>query len=147
MHEPDVLKAAEQIGELGKLHRLPQSEARGHDQHADDHDAEIEDFLHGVVAGEVVMAQAKSQRFAYRDENFARRNRKQFLPKTPGDDAVAEIGNAVENENPHAEEKSTCRRNATATRTAPICRSRWRRENAGRKTECRRCRSSSRYRS
>jgi hypothetical protein len=26
------------------------------------------------------------------------------LPKTPGDDAVAEIGNAVENENPHAEE-------------------------------------------
>src|SRR5262249_53490407 len=117
---------------------LPQSKPGGHDQHADDHDAEIENFLHGVVAGEVVMAQAKLQCFAYRDENFARRNRKQFLPKTPGDDAVAEIGAAIEDENPHAEEMPL---------QSVLRRSRWRRENAGKKTECRRCRSSSRCRS
>src|ERR1700741_3580099 len=50
------------------------------------------------------MTQAKTQGFAYCDENLARRNRKQLLPKPPADDAVRKVGDAIEHENPHAEE-------------------------------------------
>ena len=71
MHQPDVLETAEQAGQLGELHRLPQRQAGNHDQDADQHDAEIEHLLHGVVMREIVMAQTKPQRFADRDENLA----------------------------------------------------------------------------
>jgi hypothetical protein len=50
------------------------------------------------------VAQAKVQRVGQRGENFARRYRKQLLPEASGDDAVSQIGEAVDDENPHAEE-------------------------------------------
>src|SRR5262249_56741697 len=68
------------------------------------HDAEIEHFLHGVVMREIVMAQTNPQRLAHRHEYLARRNRKQLLPKPAADEAVTEVGDAIEHENPHAEE-------------------------------------------
>src|ERR1700751_1482174 len=50
------------------------------------------------------MAQTKPQRLADGDENLARRNRKKLLPKAAADDAVTEVGDAVEHKDPHAEE-------------------------------------------
>ena len=51
-----VWKLPNSDGEFGELHRLPQRQTGDHDQNADQHDAEIENFLHGVVVREIVMA-------------------------------------------------------------------------------------------
>ncbi len=104
MHEPDGLETAEQGGKLGELHRLPQRETRNHDENADQNDAEIKNLLHGVVVREIVMAEPKPQRLADRRQYLAHGNGKQLAPETTGGDAVSQIGEAVEHENPHAEE-------------------------------------------
>ena len=75
MHQPDILEAAEQVRELGELHGLPQRQAGNHDHDADQHDAEIENFLHGIVVSEIIMTQAKAQRIADGAQDFADRNR------------------------------------------------------------------------
>ena len=64
VHHPGRLKTAEQGGELGELHRLPQREAGDHDEDADRHDAEIENFLNGVVVRQIVVAETEAQRVA-----------------------------------------------------------------------------------
>ena len=73
-------------------------------QNADQHDAEIENLLHGVVMRQIVVAQAKPQCVADRRQNLADRDRKQLSPKASGRDSVAEISEPVEHEDPHAEE-------------------------------------------
>jgi hypothetical protein len=71
------------LGQFGKkLHRLPQHQARYHDQDADHHDAKIKQLLNGVVVREIVVTKTKSQRLADCQENFAKRNWEQFAPPT-----------------------------------------------------------------
>ena len=72
MNEPDGLKAAEQIRQFGKLHRLPQRQAGNHDQDSDRHYSEIEHLLHRVVMRQIIVAQTKPQRLAHSDEYFSR---------------------------------------------------------------------------
>ena len=63
-----------------------------------------ENLLHGVVVGQVVVAELETQRVADGRQDLRYRDRKQLAPKAAGRDAVGEIGEPVEHENPHAEE-------------------------------------------
>ena len=104
MNEARGLEAAEQRGQFGELHRLPDHQAGKHLNDADQDDADIEHALHGVVAGEIVVLQVKSQRIADIGDQRARIDRQQHAPETSGRQSIADVEQAVDRENPHAEE-------------------------------------------
>ena len=104
MDEARGLEAAEQRGQFGKLHRLPDREAGEHLNDADQDDADVEHALHGVVAGQIVVLEAEAQRVANIGEQRARVDRKQHAAEAAGREAVDDVGQPVERQDPHAEE-------------------------------------------
>src|SRR5580658_2334866 len=98
------LEIIKQARELGELHRLPEAQAGNHDENADEDYAEIKNFLDRVVNRQIVMAETEVQRIVDRGEKLAERYGKQLFSESPGDDAVSQVGNAVEHENPHSKE-------------------------------------------
>src|ERR1700722_12224837 len=57
MHVTRHIVTAEQRRQILQLHRLPDRKSRQHDHHADHDDAGIEQLLHIIVSGEVVVRQ------------------------------------------------------------------------------------------
>ena len=64
VHEPRALEIVEQIGQLRELHRLPDRQTREHLDDDDHDDADVEQPLDGVVAGEIIVGELERQRRA-----------------------------------------------------------------------------------
>ena len=62
MDEPRGLEAAEQRQQFGELDRLPDRQAGEHDQDADAEDADVEQLLHRVVLGRIVVREPQAHR-------------------------------------------------------------------------------------
>ena len=69
--EACALEVVEQNSELGELHGLPHHQTREHLHDADQDDADVEEALHGVVAGQVLMTEPQRQRCADLGDDLA----------------------------------------------------------------------------
>ena len=69
MHEPCGLEIVEQRRQLGELHRLPDRETGQNDDDADQNDADIEQLLDSVVAGEVIVLETQGHSIADRSQS------------------------------------------------------------------------------
>jgi hypothetical protein len=104
VHQARGLEIVEQREQLGELHRLPDREAGQHDQHAGHEHADVEHALHRVVLGRVVVGEVQPQRVAHIGDEVGQPDRQQHAVEPPGDEAVGQVGEAVEKQDPHAEE-------------------------------------------
>ncbi len=103
MNESCGLEAAKKSSQFGELHGLPNHQAGEHLSDADQNDADIEHALHGIVAGEIIMLQVKSQRVTDIGDQRARIDRQQHAPKASGRETIADVKDPVDRKNPHAE--------------------------------------------
>ena len=104
MHQARGLETAEQRQQFRKLDRLPDRKPGNDGQYADTDDADIKQLLHRVVAGGIVVREAKQQRGFDGRNQFAPADRQQHAPEAPGGEPIGHVGNAVEHDQPHAEE-------------------------------------------
>src|SRR5262245_31368352 len=103
MHQTCGLKIVKQSGQLGKLHRLPDRKAGENHDEPDQNDADVEQLLDGIVAGEIVVLQTQSQRVLDGSDQLAPGNGKELRPEAASDEPIAEVSQSVEAQNPHAE--------------------------------------------
>jgi len=99
-----ALEAAEQRGEPRELHRLPdrQTSDHLHDPRQDHHD--VEQLLHRVVDGDVLVRDVQVQGLAHRLDDLAHADRQQALAEAAGGDAIDQVSNSVQCQQPHGGE-------------------------------------------
>src|SRR5882757_87179 len=76
--------AAEQSGEPLQLHRLPDRQARQHDQYADHDHARVKQLLHVIVFRQIIVRELAGQRRPGIRDDALRRNRQQLLAEAAG---------------------------------------------------------------
>src|ERR1700747_3437251 len=92
--------SAEEPGEPGELHRLPDREP-GEDLHADTEDhCSVKETLHRIVMAET-MREPEKQRVAKVAQHGARSSGSAVAPAMPRYRAIGEIGEPVREQHPH----------------------------------------------
>src|SRR6476659_5738015 len=92
--------SAEETGEPGELHWLPDRES-GEDLHADtEQHCSVKETLHGIVMAET-MREPKTQRVTKVAQQVARSSGSEVAPEMPGYRAVDEIGEPDREQHPH----------------------------------------------
>jgi len=71
---------------------------------ADRDDAGVEQFLHRVVMRQVVVPEVKAERRTQFGNHLRHAERQQHPPETAGRQPIRQIGQTVEDENPHPQE-------------------------------------------
>src|SRR6476646_9516263 len=104
MHVARHVIAAEQRRQILQLHRLPDRKTRQHDHDADDDNAGIEQLLHVVVLGQVVMRELAGQRRPGIRDHAARGDRQKLPAEAAGGEAEHDIDEAVDHQQPHRRE-------------------------------------------
>ncbi len=96
--------AAEYGGEPLQLHRLPDREPRQHDHDTRKNDAEVEELLHGVVVGEVVVGEPAGQGRPGVGDHLAGADRGQLAAEAAAGNAERDVDEAVHRQHPHGGE-------------------------------------------
>ena len=104
MHVAGKIVAAEQRGQFLELHRLPDRQARQHDQDAAQDHAGVKHLLHGVVVREIVMRELEGERGLGVAEHLGRSDRQQLAAEAAGGEAERHIDDAVDHQHPHGGE-------------------------------------------
>src|ERR1700720_612006 len=92
--------SAEEPGEPGELHRLPDRES-GEDRHADTEDhCSVKEALHGIVMAEM-MREPETQRIGKIVQQGARSSGSEVAPEMSRYCAIGEIGEPVREQHPH----------------------------------------------
>ena len=104
MQHPRGLEAAKQRNQAGELDRLPDGEAGDDLGDAGEDDDDVEQLLHRIVDGDVLVRDLEMQRVDDGLHHLGWPDRQQLLAQAPGREAVDQIDQPVESEEPHAGE-------------------------------------------
>src|SRR5262245_21399640 len=86
---------AEHSAQFLQLYRLPDGEARQHDDDACYNDAEIKQLLHGVVDREIIVGELSGECGSGIRQDLAGVDRNEFAPEAPSRDTKQEIDETI----------------------------------------------------
>src|SRR5215813_7913751 len=104
MHEARGIVAAEQRGQLLKLHRLPDRKPGSDDDDPGNDHTEVKELLHGVVNREIVMGEPAFERRVRIRDHLAGADRQELAAEAAGQEPEHEIDEAIDREHPHRRE-------------------------------------------
>ena len=104
MQHPRGLEATEQRDQAGELDRLPDGEAGDDLGDAGEDDDDVKQLLHRVVDGDVLVRDLEVQRIDDGLHDLGRPDRQQLLAQSSSREAVDQVDQPVDGEEPHAGE-------------------------------------------
>src|SRR3954465_12500405 len=104
VHQTSTLETIKQGRQFRELHRLPDEKPGHHLNDAEGDDAGIEQPLHCVVDRQVIVLEVEMQCVVDVGDELAQPYRIQHAAETARNDSIDEIDQAIEREDPHAEE-------------------------------------------
>src|SRR6516164_4214909 len=96
------LKAAEQRDQAGKLYGLPDGDPGNHLRDASENDDDVEELLHRVVDGDVLVRDLEVERVDDGLHHLGRTDRQQLLAEASASEAIDQIYEPVDDKKPHA---------------------------------------------
>src|SRR6516164_10545630 len=96
------LKATEQRNQAEELYWLPDGDAGNHLADAGENDDDVEQLLHRVVDGDVLVRDLEMQRVDNGLHHLGRTDRQQLFTEASADEAIGQVDEPVDDEKPHA---------------------------------------------